>query len=670
MSKNIRFCNDGKNAGDDQLGLILPKFVLCIRDFSLELVKDGEEMTPDDYLEDCLEIKTGNDMERYNRPRECIRKYFPTRKCFTFDRPGTRDVMRQLESVPNEKLSEAFVEETNIFLEYMYTCEAKVLISSKAVNGRMLASLVETYVEAIRNGAIPDVDDAIMIVANIENERMADEAVEKFKSMLGKIKLPVLHTNDFEQLFRDMQKSALAQFRLESVFKSEKFEKYAISAMDELWEKTKKENLHLVRQHCGEILQKIYEKLVGEKMDRNEYKIAGGYPLYKLDMEAVKTHYKASVEGIDEYEAKGAMIHFMDNESVNEGKVMLEDQKMTEEDRKRELDRVYQEHKEAQESQAKLFDCKLEEERKRSEDHQRKMKEERTEYMKKQEEKMEAIQSQYDEQRKLSEKQIAMMREENEKQKEEFQREIHELSAEYNKKEKENKEWFQTTLQIENENAEKRIAEVKDNFNKLFDDEKKKSYDLIKTIDGLKESHKEAVDKFSDDIAEMKEEEAVRRQQQEQEYNDRLEKFSKDIKSLTTQLQNAPTGEQMQLLQQKLDEAQTERDFQVATHQVSSGKEQTHYLTCSKAGTYSNLGIVSSRKMTSDSSAWELDRVYQEHKEAQESQGKLFDCKLEEERKRSEETSRKIKEERTENMKKQEEKMEAIQSQLMNKEIK
>ncbi|XP_053391079.1 guanylate-binding protein 1-like [Mercenaria mercenaria] len=218
-----------------------------------------------------------------------------------------------------------------------------------------------------------------MVVSNIENERMASEAVQIFKEKIELIQLPILHSNGFEELYRDMQKAALTNFRIESMFNAEKFEKQAVSEMDELWGKIKTENLLLVREHCGSLLQALYYKKIGEKMRRGEYKVAGGYPLYKLDIEAFKKDYKANVKGIDGYEAQQVLIMFMDSEAEIESTIMLEDQKMTEEDRQRELDRIHTEHKEAQVEQRKLFESKLEEEKERAEEHQKKLEEERKE---------------------------------------------------------------------------------------------------------------------------------------------------------------------------------------------------------------------------------------------------------------------------------------------------
>lgn len=101
---------------------------------------DGKEISADEYLEISLELKMGKgpDIERYNRPRESIRKYFPVRKCFTFDTPGNRTMLKQLDKLPLEDLSVTFVEETHTFLRYVYELKPKVLLHSKPVTGKSI----------------------------------------------------------------------------------------------------------------------------------------------------------------------------------------------------------------------------------------------------------------------------------------------------------------------------------------------------------------------------------------------------------------------------------------------------------------------------------------------------------------------------------------------------
>ena len=135
LSQNLQVSSN--NPSDDDLKDIMPQFVLCVRDFNLDLVRDGEAISEDEYLETCLktrEVQTQED-EKYNRPRECIQKYFTQRKVFTFDRPASRKVMKSLDLAREEDLNGDFVHETEKFLAYIYTCPGKVLPNKPPVTG-------------------------------------------------------------------------------------------------------------------------------------------------------------------------------------------------------------------------------------------------------------------------------------------------------------------------------------------------------------------------------------------------------------------------------------------------------------------------------------------------------------------------------------------------------
>jgi hypothetical protein len=124
---------------DDNFDLVMPEFILCIRDFTLDLEIDGKECNEDEYIEHCLkERKTENSKsdEAYNRPRQCIKKYFTKRKAFTFDRPAARKAMKNLEQVKEEDLTSDFVQETKRFIAFIYERPAKMLHNKTFVTGR------------------------------------------------------------------------------------------------------------------------------------------------------------------------------------------------------------------------------------------------------------------------------------------------------------------------------------------------------------------------------------------------------------------------------------------------------------------------------------------------------------------------------------------------------
>ena len=79
-------------------------------------------------------------------PRYCIRKYFKKRRCFTFDTPGGRETLRDLEKLPDTNISQLFVEETQNFLNFIFQeAPIKKLETGQALNGRSEYTLQSYY---------------------------------------------------------------------------------------------------------------------------------------------------------------------------------------------------------------------------------------------------------------------------------------------------------------------------------------------------------------------------------------------------------------------------------------------------------------------------------------------------------------------------------------------
>ncbi len=139
MSSHIRTKADSRAGDDADFDWYFPVFVFALRDFTLALEINGRQVTADEYMEHCLTARHGKDpnSQRYNIPRHCIRKYFKKRHCFTFDTPGGRDTLRDLEKLHDTNLSQVFVEETHTFLNFMFQeAPIKKLENGHALNGR------------------------------------------------------------------------------------------------------------------------------------------------------------------------------------------------------------------------------------------------------------------------------------------------------------------------------------------------------------------------------------------------------------------------------------------------------------------------------------------------------------------------------------------------------
>lgn len=72
-----------------------------------------------------------------NLPRECIRHFFPRRKCFVFDRPiKEKELLVHVEEMPEDELDHNFREQSNVFCSYIFSnAKAKTLKEGIMVNG-------------------------------------------------------------------------------------------------------------------------------------------------------------------------------------------------------------------------------------------------------------------------------------------------------------------------------------------------------------------------------------------------------------------------------------------------------------------------------------------------------------------------------------------------------
>uniref|UniRef100_A0A8I5YC51 GB1/RHD3-type G domain-containing protein n=1 Tax=Rattus norvegicus TaxID=10116 RepID=A0A8I5YC51_RAT len=125
-----------------------PDFVWTVLDFMLELKLNGKNITSDEYLENALKLIPGN----------CIRQFFPNRKCFVFDRPThDKELLQKLETISEDQLDPNFWEGTKAFVSYIFPYAKMKTLREGIVR---LGTLVTTYVDAINSGTVPCLDDA------------------------------------------------------------------------------------------------------------------------------------------------------------------------------------------------------------------------------------------------------------------------------------------------------------------------------------------------------------------------------------------------------------------------------------------------------------------------------------------------------------------------------
>ena len=141
--------------------LFFPSFIWAVRDFTLQLKVDGKEISEDEYLENALKLKAGKRMvlccwrhpapdtaafqcnsttaqaqrtcsvssyptgsgpetQGYNQPRECIRQFFPDRKCFVFDQPASKRDLVRLEELEDDELDPEYQQQVEKFCSHVW----------------------------------------------------------------------------------------------------------------------------------------------------------------------------------------------------------------------------------------------------------------------------------------------------------------------------------------------------------------------------------------------------------------------------------------------------------------------------------------------------------------------------------------------------------------------
>ncbi|ERE87659.1 guanylate-binding protein 6 [Cricetulus griseus] len=202
-----------------------PDFIWTVRDFTLELKLCGDSITEDQYLENALKLIPGNNprIQASNLPRECIRHFFPKRKCFVFDRPtNDKELLQKIETVSEDQLDPKFQEQTSAFVSYIFNdAKIKTVREGIKVTGNRLGTLVTTYVDAINSGAVPCLDDAVTTLAQRENSAAVQKAADHYsEQMAQRLRLP---TDTLEELLGEhtaCEKEAIAVF-MEHSFKDE-----------------------------------------------------------------------------------------------------------------------------------------------------------------------------------------------------------------------------------------------------------------------------------------------------------------------------------------------------------------------------------------------------------------------------------------------------------------
>ncbi|GLE11714.1 hypothetical protein PINS_up024301 [Pythium insidiosum] len=176
------------SAGDgSELAAFFPDFLWVVRDFTLKLQEEGRTVTPREYFESALKPQPAlnDEVVQKNRIRSMLATFFPRRDCVTMVRPlNDESLLRELIHQPYESLRAEFREQMEVLKSKIFTALKPKQLMASALNGAMLVTLANSYVDAFNSGSTPVIASVWDRVLESQCDQALESAKERFREAL------------------------------------------------------------------------------------------------------------------------------------------------------------------------------------------------------------------------------------------------------------------------------------------------------------------------------------------------------------------------------------------------------------------------------------------------------------------------------------------------------
>ena len=292
LTNHISTKADGEEETGEDFAKFFPVLIWAVRDHHLKLSVEGQEISANDYLENCLTMKKSKrkqDMGK-NNLRETIRAFFKERQCFVFPLPTSMDKLHQLDQMQLADLDPEFISAGNNFAEFVTHRTPCKLVRGKPLTGGMYASLAEQYVEAMISGNI-NIESAYESMIFKENKNSKAAALESFKAEMSGLDLPleVARLNAANEKAQETASKMFLKTAVDVHKNSGCFEEMT-EELAKIFEAIAQKNLSVSTEVCTKLLVGFYAP-IDSRLGMGEFTQAGGYQMYKEEVEMMEREY-------------------------------------------------------------------------------------------------------------------------------------------------------------------------------------------------------------------------------------------------------------------------------------------------------------------------------------------------------------------------------------------
>jgi len=217
LSKHIQFKQrnkkEGDSSSDEDWQAYMPSFMWVVRDFTLQLVdEEGNDITSKEYLERALDVRASTVQQDKNEIRKHLKKFFKERECCTMIRPLTNeDNLQCLDQMDLEELRAEFVEQVMLLRRKVLNQVRPKQVNGSTLDGTTWVLLAEKYIQAINEGAVPNIQSSWNYICHQKARATADTIVEKFEKELADTLLP-MNQEDIEGQLGDLVEDSMVSF--------------------------------------------------------------------------------------------------------------------------------------------------------------------------------------------------------------------------------------------------------------------------------------------------------------------------------------------------------------------------------------------------------------------------------------------------------------------------
>lgn len=160
----------------------------------------------------------------------------------------------------------------------------------------VLANLAEVYVEAIRSGSVPCLENAVISLSKIHNTQAVGEALQLYVTeMLKSIQLPV-NSKQLSNIHEIAEKKAIKVFiRMSFNDTNQTYQRQLAMSIQKQYEDLCEQNKEASKNVCLSVLHRVFEPL-GNGLRSGYYMKPGGYRQFRDTLTQLATTYRSQTQ--------------------------------------------------------------------------------------------------------------------------------------------------------------------------------------------------------------------------------------------------------------------------------------------------------------------------------------------------------------------------------------